>query len=329
VIIPTFNRGYIVGEALTSVLSQTYDDFEVLVVDDGSTDDTAGIVKGLSDSRIRYIRLEKNVGVAAATNKGLREANGEFISFLDSDDLWKPNKLECNVTYLDSHPEAQAVFSDLEKFDGSTYYSSFMRTTSVFSKLLATESYPEGIVLPQRFMYLCLLQEVPIKTPTVTIRREAVQRTGEFNEASPSGQDWEFFLRLSRFACFGYIDRPLSVVRVLGDATHRLNAERDHLFLLEVLRREATLLNADPEALAAARRGIADLTKHLAWHYLATNRRADAFKGLFQGFCGTREMGLLLRAMAIWMPDSMQGRLRTYSTKCARRESARPAESPS
>jgi len=297
------------------------------VIDDGSTDDTAQVAKSFSDSRIRYIRLKKNGGVAAATNKGLREASGEFISFLDSDDLWKPNKLECNVTYLDSHPEIQAVFSDLEKFDGDTYCSSFMRTTPFFSKLLTAASYPEGIALPQRFMYLCLLQEVPVKPSTLTVRRKAVQRTGEFNEVSPSGQDWEFFLRLSRFACFGYIDRPLVLLRVLGDATHRVNAERDKLFLLEVLRQEAAHLEADPEALAAARRGIADLTKHLAWHYLATNRRADAFKALFQGFCGTREMGLLLRAMAIWMPDSMQGRVRTYSTNCARRESAGPARS--
>ncbi len=296
VVMPTYNRRYIVAEAVRSVLSQTYQDFELLVIDDGSTDDTAQVAKSFSDSRIRYIRLKKNGGVAAATNKGLREASGEFISFLDSDDLWKPNKLECNVTYLDSHPEIQAVFSDLEKFDGDTYCSSFMRTTPFFSKLLTAASYPEGIALPQRFMYLCLLQEVPVKPSTLTVRRKAVQRTGEFNEVSPSGQDWEFFLRLSRFACFGYIDRPLVLLRVLGDATHRVNAERDKLF-------------------------------HLAWHYLATNRRADAFKALFQGFCGTREMGLLLRAMAIWMPDSMQGRVRTYSTNCARRESAGPARS--
>jgi glycosyltransferase involved in cell wall biosynthesis len=318
VVMPTYNRGYIVAEALKSVLSQTYQEFEILVIDDGSTDDTAEIVEGLSDSRIRYIRLEKNVGVAAATNKGLREANGEFISFLDSDDLWKPNKLEWNVTYLDSHPEIQAVFSDLEKFDGDTYCSSFMRTTPFFSKLLATESYPEGIALPQRFMYLCLLQEVPVKTPTVTIRREAVQQTGEFNEASPSGQDWEFFLRLSRFACFGYIDRPLAVVRVLGDATHRVNAERDKLFLLEVLRQETGHLEADPEALAAARRGIADLTKHLAWHYLAANRRAPAQAALFRGFLKTGDLGLLLGAAALCLPDRTRKRINSSLRKVPR-----------
>ncbi len=310
VIMPTYNRGYIIGEALQSVLSQTHQDFEVLVIDDGSTDDTPEVVKGLSDSRARYIPLEKNTGVATATNRGLVESEGQLISFLDSDDLWKPEKLECNVAFLNGHPEVQGVFSDLEKLDGDTYVPSFMRTTPVFSKLLVNTSYPEGIVLPQRLMYLCLLQEVPIKTPTVTIRREAVEKTGKFNEGSPSGNDWEFFLRMSRFACFGYIDRPLAVVRVLGDATHRVHAERDKLFMLEVLRQEASHLNSDSEALAAARSGMADLTKHLAWHYLALNRRANAFRALLRSFFETRDAGLLLRAVALALPSGLRERIK-------------------
>lgn len=318
VVIPTYNRGYIIAEALRSVLSQTYGEFEVLVIDDGSTDETVKIIQRFSDPRIRYIRHERNAGCAAGYNSGLRESRGELISFLDSDDLWKPDKLDCNVAFLDSHPEAQAVFSDLEKLDGTTHITSFMRGTRVFSKLLANASYPEGITLPQRFMYLCLLQEVPVKTPTVMIRREAVQETGKFNEASPSGNDWEFFLRMSRFGRFGYIDRPLVVVRVLGDATHRLNTERDKLFLLEVLRQEASDLSGDPEALAVARLGMVDVTKHLAWHYLALNRRADAFRALLRGFWETTDVGLLLRAMALRLPDGLRKQIKRSLGRFAR-----------
>ena len=117
VVIPTFNRAWIIGEALQSVFAQTFRDFEVLVVDDGSTDDTVSVIESIKDPRLHYIRKDQNAGCGAAYNSGIRAARGEYISFLDSDDLWKPEKLEYEVRFLDNHSEVQAVFSDLEKID--------------------------------------------------------------------------------------------------------------------------------------------------------------------------------------------------------------------
>ena len=93
-IIPTYNRANIVIRAIQSVLNQTYQNFELLVIDDGSQDNTEEIVTGIHDNRIKYIRHEKNKGVAAARNTGIEAAKGEFIAFLDSDDEWLPNKLK-------------------------------------------------------------------------------------------------------------------------------------------------------------------------------------------------------------------------------------------
>src|ERR1039457_2632426 len=113
VIVPTFNRGYILGEAIQSILDQTYPLFEVIIVDDGSTDDTVEVVNRFKDGRVRLIQHSMNSGVAAARNSGLKAAQGDLISFLDSDDLWSPDKLALEVKFLAGHPEVDGVFTDL------------------------------------------------------------------------------------------------------------------------------------------------------------------------------------------------------------------------
>src|SRR4030043_1337098 len=94
VIIPTYNRAHLVGRSIRSVLNQTYQDLEVIVVDDGSKDNTAEIVRGITDPRIVFLKHEKNRGVSAARNTGLKAARGKYIAFQDSDDEWLPQKLE-------------------------------------------------------------------------------------------------------------------------------------------------------------------------------------------------------------------------------------------
>ena len=91
VVIPTFNRADTIGDSIKSVLEQTFKDFEVIVVDDGSTDGTESVVAAFGDSRIKYI-MQDNAGACAARNNGIRHANGEYIAFQDSDDYWMPRK---------------------------------------------------------------------------------------------------------------------------------------------------------------------------------------------------------------------------------------------
>ena len=97
VIVPTYNRGNVIGRAVKSILRQTWPHFEIIIVDDGSTDGTKAIVDELGDSRIRYMLLEQNAGVAHARNVGIQEAKYEYIAFLDSDDEWLPKKLELQM----------------------------------------------------------------------------------------------------------------------------------------------------------------------------------------------------------------------------------------
>lgn len=116
IIIPTFNRPNYLRQAIESVLAQTYPDFEIVVVDDGSTDDTAAVVGSLADPRIVYIRQE-NTGRSAARNRGMQEARGEFIALLDDDDLYLPHKLVNQAAYLDAHPEVDLVAGGAQMID--------------------------------------------------------------------------------------------------------------------------------------------------------------------------------------------------------------------
>ena len=122
VVMTTYNRGYCIADALNSVLSQTYRNFEVILIDDGSTDNTEQVVRGLGDERISYRRLPQNCHISAASNIGLSMAKGELIARLDSDDRWLPGKLERQVAYLESHPECGACFTLVDFLDSSCKY---------------------------------------------------------------------------------------------------------------------------------------------------------------------------------------------------------------
>jgi glycosyltransferase involved in cell wall biosynthesis len=274
-------------------------------VDDGSSDDTAVRLAGITDPRLRYVR-RPHAGVSATRNAGVALAAGELVAFLDSDDAWKPQKLTGEVGFLEAHPEVQAVFSDLEKYDGDLFIASFMRASPLFGRRLAGVAYPEGVVLPRREMYLYLLQEVFIKPSALTLYRDAFKRTGGFDERWTSSEDWEFLLRLAKWAQFGYIDRPLAVLRLSADSLHRIDQPRGETAMLRLLARERDALRHDPEALAAVRRGLRERVKQFAWYYEDGGRPLRAALVYLRGFRITRDPRLLVRAAGVWTPRALR-----------------------
>ena len=308
VVIPTYNRAALVGRAVRSALAETSPGDEVIVVDDGSTDDTAERVGRLRDARVRYLR-RSHAGVSAARNAGIAAATGDLVAFLDSDDLWKPDKVEAEIAALARYPSAGGVFSDLEKVDGATFVPSFMRRTRVFSRLLAERAYREGLLLSARALSLCLLQEVPIKTPALTVRRSALERVGGFNEAWTSSEDWEFLLRFARRESLVYVDRPLAVIRISADSLRRRDQERGELMMLRLLASERRRVS-DPEARRAATIGIVERAKHLSWYYRDRGRRLAAARTCLHAFRLVWQTELLLRALMVWAPQNPRHYLR-------------------
>ena len=124
IIIPTYNRADVLSLSVQSVLQQTYADFELLIVDDGSSDNTDIVVESWHDDRIRYLKLPENKGVAAARNEGIRQAKYDYIAFQDSDDCWMPDKLEKQMDFFMQNPEADLLYCPYEcqKADGTVIF---------------------------------------------------------------------------------------------------------------------------------------------------------------------------------------------------------------
>jgi len=313
VVIPTYNRALKVLEAVDSVLAQGFGDFEIIVVDDGSTDDTGARLAARAEPRLRYVR-QANRKTASARNAGVAAARGNLVSFLDSDDLWKPDKLGREVEFLARHPDIGAVFSDLEKHDGAEFTPSFMRASAEFSRRLTRDRRADALVLSPREMRHHLLQEAPVMPTAFTIRRELFDASGGFTSGLEPFEDWEFFLRLSRTVAFGYIDRPLAVLRISPDSIHRVHGVKGKRMMLGVLARERRLAGRDTETRAAARKGIVRLHTRLGWHYRDSGRPLAAFGCYVRGFWDTREPMLLARAAALCLPAALREAVRAWRT---------------
>ncbi|NDJ62769.1 MAG: glycosyltransferase, partial [Chloroflexi bacterium] len=201
VIIPTYNRAQLAREAVESVLAQTYQDFEIIVVDDGSTDDTAEVLAAYSD-RIRYIRQD-NSGVSAARNHGMRLARGSYIAFLDSDDLFLPNKLAVQVSYFEDHPNVAMTY---------TAYISVDENLQPLNTHPARE-YPGG---HKEMLIACT-----IATPTVMFRRSILDALEPFDEHMHLAEDIDLWVRIATRYAFATIQEPLTYVRIHSGGTPR------------------------------------------------------------------------------------------------------------
>lgn len=201
-IIPTYNRGYIVDRAIESVLNQTYENIEVIVVDDGSTDNTQEKLKEYGD-RIRVV-YHRNSGPAAARNRGIEASRGEIIAFLDSDDVWLPTKLERQVSLLQRSRTYVpcCLCNGIQRFAGR-------RETSLFDIAPLKLTCDEGLclnvadVLATRSVLFCQV---------VAIRREALESTGYFDESLRFMEDYDLALRLSLEGPWGLIREPLAII---------------------------------------------------------------------------------------------------------------------
>jgi glycosyltransferase involved in cell wall biosynthesis len=177
VIIPTYNRRHLFDIALKSVLNQTYKDFEVIVVDDGSTDQTNEVIKNFDDARIKYL-YQENHGVSHARNRGLGISRGKFIAFLDSDDRWVPQKLRRVKQLIIQYPEICIFHTEEIWYKGG--------------RLLNQKKKHEK---PSGYVYLKAVSLCCIGMSTAVVMREVFEKIGLFDESLPACEDYDFWLR--------------------------------------------------------------------------------------------------------------------------------------
>lgn len=191
IIIPTFNRRDYITTALDSVLKQTYEDHEIIVVDDGSTDDTKDVLKPYQDN-IRYF-YQDNSGIPTTRNRGIREARGDYIAFLDSDDYWLPEKLERQIECFSKNPHYGMV---------ATRCSSIRPDGRLREKNRPGKS---GWVL------IDLFKANFIRTSSAMIKKECLDTVGVFDESLPECEEYDLWLRIAKQYPVGFINDPLSV----------------------------------------------------------------------------------------------------------------------
>lgn len=196
VIIPTYNRADLLPMTVESVFAQTYKNYEIIIVDDGSTDNTKEIVEPyLSKSNIRYF-YQENRKQASARNNGIRNSEGEYIAFLDSDDLWHPEKLDLQVKVLEEHPEVGLVYSN----------QSLLQEDSSKDEV----RYPPGVLKSGNIFKDLLIRKFYCSTSGLLVRKSVLDDVGFFDESLRNAlEDWELSLRISKKYKAFCVDKPL------------------------------------------------------------------------------------------------------------------------
>ena len=199
VILPTLTRLDFLRRAVASVLAQTYEDFEIVVVVDGPSPDVAAFVSSHPDPRVRLVQRERNGGVAAARNSGLEAAHGRYVALLDDDDIWLPEKLARQVPLLDAGADVVHSLVYVADGDGSVYDAPTQRGFRLFREVAAA-GYP----------YVWLLRRSSYQIGTFVIRRRCLDEVGGFDAELAPMDDLDLVHRLSRRFPLTLVDEPLS-----------------------------------------------------------------------------------------------------------------------
>lgn len=271
VIIPTHNRANLLCEAIESVLSQTIAVSEIVVVDDGSTDATQELLANLScrANRLKVIQIEFTPLVGRVRNKGVEVSSGEILAFLDSDDIWQPNRIERQIAAWDQRPAAPLAFCNLHSFT-------------------ETGLVPEGPYLAPDCRYdgriLCELLMEPLIVPsTMMVSRDTFERLGPFTDGVIE-EDYEFLLDVAAHNDVSYVPDVLVLMRDHSGQRARSRMELANLEYLNIVRR---FLKKHPEISqqerSCARQGLANVHLKLALFYAESGRREEARKHWAEG----------------------------------------------
>jgi glycosyltransferase involved in cell wall biosynthesis len=299
VIIPTFNRADLIREAIESVLAQTYRDFEIIVADDGSTDQTKEVVAQFSDT-ITYLPLPHRGQPAATRNGGLRIARGEFVAFLDSDDLFLPHKLALQVVALETHPEVGMVYSNGRFFRDDPDQP--------------TGHVQDGLPTSSGQIFADVLRGNMLAPSVVLIRRTCLDRVGPFDERPDfrAVEDFDLWLRITAEFPVLYVPGDVAAIR-----RHWQSISRD----VAMLRSRALKVMTKAEA----------LYPHLMQQYRAAHHEAYArthgavaSAELKQGHLGAGlKNSLQALAHAVQMPGLGLGVFTAWLARCRLRQGAR------
>jgi glycosyltransferase involved in cell wall biosynthesis len=218
VIIPTYNRSAFVRQCIRSLRTCGVSELEIIVADDGSTDDTEQVVSA-ADPSARYLRQANTGTPATARNKGFEMSRGRHVAFLDCDDAWLPDVPARAVHFLDRHPEVDVVFGDARVGNPTDGFRSWIGTAGqhAFFDLPCRQPEPDFRVFEPQTLFRRMLDRNPVFIGAVLMRRDAFARAGGFDPALRGAADWELWLRMASRMTFAYFHQPLAIYSVHND----------------------------------------------------------------------------------------------------------------
>ena len=310
VVIPTHNRADYIQQALDSVFAQTYTDYEIIVVDDGSTDGTAELLKALVErDAIRYEQQAQS-GVSAARNRGIAMARGEYVAFLDSDDLWLPDKLSKQVALFEAMPELGFVHCHFAKFNDQTGAELGVRDTSRYRGQI----YPE----------MLLQWDTLMATPCMLMRKDVLDEVGGYDELMRWGEDLDLWRRIAQRYPVDLVDEVLVRVRVHAASASALKARA-----VDDFQRYLAKALADDPGLAPSfrRRASAKMYLQFARTLLGEGGAEDMRLARRLSLRALGQRPLQPNALAAWLATWIPGPLRARLAALARnRRYASPGE---
>lgn len=257
VIIPTYNRAKFIPAAIQSVITQSYRNIEIIVVDDGSTDGTKDVLSPFMD-KIRYYHTE-NMGPAHARNVGMKAASGKYIAFLDSDDLYLPGKLELQVAFMETHPEVGIVATEVSSLIGNeiaeeyhlgSFHGKYQRKGWSYEDIYPVRGlfHCETLARPVPYyignIFCHVLQWPVLMSNTILFPRELLQSVGYQNEAYHLAEDYEFIVRICKHYHAAFLNIPTYLYRYHDNQISMVGNRATREKILTEIRGEKVLLQA-------------------------------------------------------------------------------------
>jgi glycosyltransferase involved in cell wall biosynthesis len=307
IVIPTYNRAALLPRALDSVLAQTFGDWEIVLVDDGSMDGTRGVVRCYADrlgDRLQYFRQE-NQGSSSARNRGIDVCRGRFVAFLDSDDAFLPHKLERQLALFEACPEVGLVYSDFSYVDvDGRYHASAFDTKCRLAREVPHRVIEPGLCLCSKGLFDVLLREYFIATIVGMVRREVLGETIRFAVDQAYAEEWLFYLMVVRQCRAGFVDEALSVHHHVEGSLARTdkhrNVSRYHDLLLAMEGRLEGLTRKQRTVILG---NLQQASRQLGYDAHRAGRHREAFAYFIESLRlrpGIAPLGEVMRAAGRW-----------------------------
>lgn len=306
VVLPTYNRAHLLPLVLESILNQDFRDLELVIVDDGSTDSTAVLVREIQkrDTRVQYVPLCQNHGVGFAREAGRQYTLGKYIALADSDDIWLSGKLREQVAALDRYPDIDILFGDFWDVDRISGTRHLVLERSPGLQEVMVRQVEEGLFVVEKGIEIGILRSNFVATPTIILRREVFDRVGGFITSLKTSEDLEFWWRAAVLGTrFAFINKPLIERHVHGDS---LTAQGDQPWLerlkaVEVMYQTCRRLERQ------------DLLKHVRatelrtyYNLLRIYGERNHRKRIFWAYIGSLKHGISVRTLG-WLLVALTG----------------------